>query len=64
MGPKTKTDRHLIGKVYFEFRSDIIDGKEMDTKITTEQGTLCWIAGEDKAKFVYEFTTLVEKYRI
>lgn len=61
----TKSITRQIGGISFVFRSDIIDKKEMDTKVSSETGgTLCWISGEDKSKFINELTDLIAKYSI
>lgn len=45
--------------------SDLIDGKKLDTKVEIlETGTLCWVCGEDRQKFIDELNAVIAKYRI
>lgn len=45
--------------------SDFIDGKLLDTKVILPVGgTLCWVSGDDRDKFIEELNNLIAKYRI
>ncbi len=51
--------------IKMESASEVHDGKELDTKIAIlSTGTLCWVAGEDREKFITELEQLISKYRI
>lgn len=61
----TKTTTKHIGDITLEFRSDMENNKEMDTKVSVKNGDLlCWISGESKKDFIKELTELIDKYRI
>ena len=49
----TKTTTKHIGDITLEFRSDMENNKEMDTKVSIKKGDLlCWISGESKKDFI------------
>jgi hypothetical protein len=43
--------------------SDYIDGKILDTKVEIH-GTLCWVSGDDRMKFIADLQALIDKYKI
>lgn len=64
MNPKSHTSKIFIGRMEFVFISEMANNKEVDTKVTTDGGTLCFISGQEKDEFIKEFKALIEKYRI
>jgi hypothetical protein len=50
--------------VRIKLESDKYDGELLDTKVSVEAGTICWIAGSNIESFLKELDDVIQKYAI
>lgn len=63
--PKKIKESGIIGDLNLKFEGDKFSGQPiLDTKVTINDETLCWISWPDKSKFEKELNEVISKYRI
>lgn len=61
----TKLKVYSLNNLPIHLETEYYDGKAGDTKvILPSSGTLCWVSGEEREKFIEELNSIVDKYRI
>jgi hypothetical protein len=53
-----------IGNLPVKMISDFEYGGHMDTRIFIQGGTLCYIAGNDRERFINAINEVIQRYRI
>ncbi len=61
---KTIKQERMIGHINAELKTEIIDGKKMDTCVSFNGHALCWISGSTIDEFLCKLENLVDEYRI
>ena len=53
-----------VGHLTVSMESDVDNGEVLDTKVEVEGSLLCYVAGNQRDKFIQKLQGLVDEYRI